>query len=199
MTAHHRFLLGQHLQMIEHLEKTVAEFEAQIEAALRPFHSAVERLVTIPGVSATAAHVIVAEIGVDMSRFASAGHLRSWAGLCPQLNESAGKVRSRRLRKGAPWLKTVLVQCAWAATRTKNSYLRAQILRLRARRGPNKAVLAVAASILTAPYYLLRTSCRTAISGPSISRAWIKTAPPNAWRVESASSATKSRSLSCLT
>jgi transposase len=156
VTAHHRFLLGQHLQMIEHLEKTVAEFEAQIEAALRPFHSAVERLVTIPGVSATAAHVIVAEIGVDMSRFASAGHLRSWAGLCPQLNESAGKVRSRRLRKGAPWLKTVLVQCAWAATRTKNSYLRAQFLRLRARRGPNKAVLAVAASILTAAYYLLR-------------------------------------------
>ena len=70
VTAHHRFLLGQHLQMIEHLEKTVAEFEAQIEAALRPFRSAVERLVTIPGVSATAAHVIIAEIGVDMSRFA---------------------------------------------------------------------------------------------------------------------------------
>ena len=111
---------------------------------------------TIPGVSATAAHVIIAEIGVDMSRFATAAHLRSWAGLCPQLNESAGKVMSRRLRKGAPWLKTVLVQCAWAATRTKNSYLHAQFLRLRARRGPNKAILAVAASILTAAYYLLR-------------------------------------------
>jgi transposase len=108
---------------------------------------------TIPGVSATAASVIVAEIGVDMNRFATAGHLRSWAGLCPQLNQSAGKVRSRRLRYG---LKTVLVQCAWAATRNKHNYLHAQFLRLRARRGPKKAIVAVAASILTAAYYLLR-------------------------------------------
>jgi len=111
---------------------------------------------TIPGVSATAASVIIAEIGVDMSRFATVGHLRSWAGLCPQLNESAGKVMSRRLRYGAPWLKTVLVQCAWAATRSKTNYLHAQFLRLRARRGPKKAILAVAASILTAAYYLQR-------------------------------------------
>jgi transposase len=156
VTTHHRFMLRQHLQMIEHLEQTVSEFEAQIEAALEPFRAAVERLMTIPGVSVTAASVIIAEIGVDMSRFATVGHLRSWAGLCPQLNESAGKVMSRRLRYGAPWLKTVLVQCAWAATRTKNSYLHAQFLRLRARRGPKKAILAVAASILTAAYYLLR-------------------------------------------
>jgi hypothetical protein len=145
VTVHHRFLLGQHLQMIEHLEKAVAEFEAQVEAALEPFRAAVERLVTIPGVSKTAAHVIIAEIGVDMSRFATVGHLRPWAGLCPQLNESAGKVMSRRLRKGAPWLKTVLVQCAWAATRNKNNYLHAQFVRLRARRSPKKAILAVAA------------------------------------------------------
>jgi hypothetical protein len=82
--------------------------------------------------------------------------LRSWAGLCPQLNESAGKVRSRRLRYGAPWLKTVLVQCAWAAARSKHNYLHAQFLRLRARRGPRKAILAVAASLLTAAYYVLR-------------------------------------------
>jgi transposase len=156
VTAHHRFLLKQHLQTIEHLEQTVSEFEAQIEAALAPFRAAVERLMTIPGVSATAASVIIAEIGLDMSRFVTVGHLRSWAGLCPQLNESAGKVMSRRLRYGAPWLKTVLVQCAWAATRSKNNYLHAQFLRLRARRGPKKAILAVAASILTSAYYLLR-------------------------------------------
>ena len=157
ITPHHRFLLRQHLQMIEHLEQSVAQFEAQIEAALEPFRAAAERLLTIPGVSAIAAQVIVAEIGVDMSRFKTVGHLRSWAGLCPQLNESAGKVRSRRLRKGAPWLKTVLVQRAWAATKSKpHNYLRAQFLRLRARRGPKKAVLAVAASILTAAYFLLR-------------------------------------------
>jgi transposase len=157
VTAHHRFLLRQHLQVLEHLEQTVAEFEAQIEAALAPFRAAAERLMTIPGVSAIAAQVIIAEIGVDMRRFKTVGHLRSWAGLCPQLNESAGKVRSRSLRNGAPWLKTVLVQCAWAATRSKrHNYLGAQFLRLRARRGPKKAVLAVAASILTAAYFLLR-------------------------------------------
>lgn len=156
VTAHHRFLLNQHLSTITHLEQTVGAFETQIKTLLAPFHTAVERLVTIPGISATAAHVIIAEIGADMSRFATAAHLRSWAGLCPQLNESAGKVISRRLRHGAPWLKTVLVQCAWAATRNKNNYLHAQFVRLRARRGPQKAIIAVAASILTTAYYLLR-------------------------------------------
>ncbi|MBV8134343.1 MAG: IS110 family transposase, partial [Deltaproteobacteria bacterium] len=166
VTTHHRFMLKQHLQTIEHLEQTVSEFEAQIEAALEPFRAAVERLMTIPGVSATAAHVIIAEIGVDMSRFATVGHLRSWAGLCPQLNESAGKVKSRRLRYGAPWLKTVLVQCAWAATRSKTNYPHAQFLRLRARRGPKKAILAVAASILTAAYYVLRDQVPYRDPGP---------------------------------
>ncbi len=156
ITPHHRFLLGQHLQMIEHLERTVGQFEAQIEAALQPFRAAAERLATIPGVGATAAHVIIAEIGVDMSLFPTAAHLRSWAGLSPQLNESAGKVLSRRLRKGAPWLKSVLVQCAWAATRKKHTYLAAQFFRIKSRRGPKKAVIAVAASILTAAYHLLR-------------------------------------------
>ena len=157
ITRHHRFLLRQHLQMIEQLEKMVAEFEAQIEAALAPFRAAAERLKTIPGVGAIAAQVMVAELGVEMSQFSTVGHLRSWAGLCPRLDESAGIVRSRRLRKGAPWLKPVLVQCAWAAIRSKkHNYLRAQFFRLRARRGPKKAVVAVAASILTSAYFLLR-------------------------------------------
>jgi transposase len=156
VTAHHRFLLSQHLRMIDYLEQTVRDFEGQIEVVIAPFRAAVACLVTIPGISATAAHVIIAEIGVDMSRFATVAHLRSWAGLCPQLNESAGKVMSRRLRHGAPWLKTVLVQCAWAATRNKHTYLYAQFVRLRARRGPQKAIIAVAASILSIAYYLLR-------------------------------------------
>jgi hypothetical protein len=84
------------------------------------------------------------------------GHLLSWAGLCPRNDESAGKRRSTRLRKGAPWLKTMLVQCAWAAKRKKASYLQAQFLRLRSRRGPQKAICAVAASILTAVYHMLK-------------------------------------------
>jgi transposase len=100
--------------------------------------------------------VIVAEIGVDMQRFPTVGHLISWAGLCPGLNHSAGKVKSRTLRDGAPWLKTVLVQAAWAACRHKDSYLRGQFLRIKSRRGAKKAIIAVAASILTAAYYLVR-------------------------------------------
>ena len=156
VTRHHRFLLKQHLDMVEHLEQSVGEFEAQIEAALEPFRPVIDRLVTIPGVSATAASVIVAEIGVDMQRFPTVGHLISWAGLCPGLNQSAGKVKSRTLRDGAPWLKTVLVQSAWAASRHKDGYLRAQFLRIKSRRGPKKAIMAVAASILTAAYYLVR-------------------------------------------
>jgi len=156
VTPHHRFLLEEHLSIVEHLEARVRKFEAQIEAALAPFREAVERLKTIPGISDTAAQVIVAETGADMSRFATEGHLVSWAGLCPGLNESAGKHLSRRLRKGAPWLKTMLVQCAWGATRNQDGYLRAQYLRLKSRRGPKKAVVAVAASMLTAAYHVLR-------------------------------------------
>ena len=91
-----------------------------------------------------------------MTRFDSDGHLVAWTGLCPSQNESAGKRKRTRLRKGAPWLKTMLVQCAWAAKRANNSYYKAQFLRLRARRGPQKAICAVAASILTAIYHMLR-------------------------------------------
>lgn len=158
VTPHHRFLLGQHLRMVEELERTISEFDAQIEAALEPFRGDADRLTTIPGISRMAAEVLIAEIGTDMSRFPTAGHLLSWAGMCPRLDESAGKKRSTRLRKGAPWLKTVLVQCAWAAARSKGTYLQAQFLRLKSRRGPKKAVMAVAASILTAAYHMLRGS-----------------------------------------
>ena len=91
------------------------------------------------------------------SRFPTAGHLVAWAGLCPGQNESAGKRKSTRLRRGAPWLKTVLVQCAWAAKRAKDSYYRAQFHRLRSRRGPQKAICAVAASLLTAIYHMLKS------------------------------------------
>jgi transposase len=91
-----------------------------------------------------------------MSRFPTAGHLLSWAGLCPGQNESAGKRRSARMRKGAPWLKTSMVQCAWAAVRKKASYPQAQFQRLRQRRDPKKAICAVAASLLTAAYHMLR-------------------------------------------
>ena len=111
---------------------------------------------SIPGVSKLSALTVLSEIGADMTRFDSAGHLIAWAGLCPGQNESAGKRKRTRLRKGAPWLKAALVQCAWAAKRAKTSYYRAQFFRLKARRGPQKAICAVAASILTAIYHMLK-------------------------------------------
>jgi transposase len=156
VTARHRFLLRLHLRQVEALDAAIVEIDAEVERDLDPFREAVRLLRTIPGVSDLTAQVIVSEIGTDMSRFPTAGHLISWAGLCPRNDESAGKRRSTRLRKGAPWLKTVLVQCAWAASHKKASYLQAQFQRLRHRRGPKKAVCAVAASILTAAYHMLR-------------------------------------------
>ncbi len=155
VTAHHRFLLQLHLTQIEALEAAVREVEARLGEALAPFQTAVTRLTTMPGVSTTVARVVLAEIGLDMTRFPTAGHLLSWAGLCPRLHESAGKRLSTRTRPGTPWLKTALVQAAWAAVRTRNTYLQAQFLRLKSRRGPKKAILAVAASMLTAAYYML--------------------------------------------
>jgi transposase len=152
---HHRFLLGHHLATIEQLEATITAFDARIEAALAPFRDTIERLKEIPGLSETSVQILLAEIGTDMAPFPTAGHLLSWAGLVPRLDESAGKRRSTRIRKGAPWLKPVLVQCAWAAARKKNSYFQAQFLRLRARCGPKKAVVAVAASILATAYHML--------------------------------------------
>jgi transposase len=156
VTSHHRFLLRQHLDLIDHLDRTADRFDAEIERAVEPFRDTVERLTTIPGVSTTSAQVLVAEIGLDMSRFPTVDHLISWAGLCPSMDESAGKRRSTRLRKGAPWLKPVLVQCAWAAVRVEDSYPRAQFHRIKTRRGPKKAIVAVAATLLTAAYFIVR-------------------------------------------
>jgi transposase len=156
VTAHHRFLLQLHLGQIDRLEAAIAMLDKEIETHLTPFRTAVELLSSIPGVSTLSAEVIVSEIGLDMTRFPTAGHLLAWAGLCPRSDESAGKRRSNRLRKGAPWLKTMLVQCAWAAKRKKASYLQAQFFRLQSRRGPQKAICAVAASILTAVYHMLK-------------------------------------------
>lgn len=164
---HHRFLLRLHLEQIEALERSIAQVEARLEDQLRPFRASVERLTTMPGVSATVAQAIVAEIGLDMTRFPTAAHLVSWAGLCPRLDESAGQRRSTRVRKGAPWLKTMLISAAWAAVAKKDTYLRAQFHRLKTRRGPKKAIVAVAASMLTAAYHVLRDGVPYQDLGPT--------------------------------
>jgi len=156
VTSHHRVMIQLHLTQIDALDAAVRDLDARVGDALGPFRAAVSLLKTMPGLSDTAARVLVAEIGTDMTRFPSAAHLISWAGVCPRLDESAGKRRSTRIRQGAPWLKTTLVTAAWAATRKKDSYLRAQFLRIKSRRGAKKAILAVANSMLTAAYYMLR-------------------------------------------
>ena len=167
LTDHHRFLLGLYLQQYDTLNEAIVKIDRQVDASItrmdeeakagrRPFRPLIDLLCTIPGVSTLGAMIILSEIGSDMSRFPTAGHLLAWAGLCPGQNESAGKRKSSRLRKGAPWLKTLLVQCAWAATRKKDSYYKAQFHRLRAKRGPKKAICAVAASMLTAIYHMLK-------------------------------------------
>ena len=156
VTEHHRFLLKLHLTQVDALTAAVQQVEQQADEVLGPFREAADRLTTIPGVSETVARVIIAEVGVDMAQFPTAGHLVSWAGLCPRLDESAGKRRSTRTRHATPWLKTTLVQAAWAATRKNGSYLQSQFRRLRGRCGPKKAIVAVAASMLTAVYFMLR-------------------------------------------
>ncbi|MFI5032868.1 MAG: IS110 family transposase [Reyranellales bacterium] len=166
VTRHHRFLLGLHLGHIDAIDEAIAKIDQEVEASLQPFCAAVDLLKTIPGVSQLAAEGIVAEIGLDMSRFPTCGHLISWAGLCPRSDESAGKRRSTRIGKGNPWLKTLLVQGAWAATKTKATYLHAQFLSVRSRRGARKAIVAVAASILTAAYHMLKNGTPYRDLGP---------------------------------
>jgi transposase len=156
ITPHHRKLLRLHLDLIHSLEVAIGELDVELETAIEPFRGAVERVKGLPGISDVVAQGVISEIGVDMSRFPSHGHLLSWSCLCPRLDRSAGRTLSNRTRKGAVWLKTLLVQAAWSAVRNRDSYLRSQFLRIRARRGPKKAILAVAASMLTAIYYMLR-------------------------------------------
>jgi transposase len=155
VTRHHRFLLRLHLQQIDAINTAIEQIDREVDAGVEPFRAMIALLTTIPGIDALSARIILAEIGRDMRRFPTAAHLISWAGLCPRSDESAGKRRSTRMRKGAPWLKTTLVQCAKAAARKKASYLQAQFHRLRARRGAKKATGALAASILTIVYHML--------------------------------------------
>lgn len=156
ITPHHRRLLKLHLELIGALERALEAVDADVGKLLAPIRQSARLLTTMPGVNDLTAHVVLAEIGADMARFPSPGHLLSWATLCPRNDESAGKRRSTRTRKGSPWLKTALVTAAWAAVRVKGSYLQAQFLRLRARRGAKKAILAVAASMLTAIWHMLK-------------------------------------------
>jgi transposase len=156
VTEHHRFLLRLHLDHITHLDGLIGRLSGRIEAALAPAAEASERLQTIPGVSQRAAETVLAEVGTKMEQFATAGHLASWAGMCPGNNESAGKRKSGKTTKGNRWLKRVLVQAAWAASHTKATYLSAQYRRLARRRGRKKALVAVGHTLLVIIYHVLK-------------------------------------------
>jgi transposase len=160
VSDHHRGMLKLHLALIGALEAALAEIDATAGKLLAPIQERAALLTTMSGVTVVS-QAIVAEIGVDMSRFPAAGHLVSWAGLCPRNDESAGKRRSTRVRKTANWVKTTLVTAAWSASRKNDSYLRAQFLRIKCWRGAKKAILAVAASMLAASYYMLRRASST--------------------------------------
>jgi transposase len=152
--AHQRFLVAQQLAHIDDLDAVIAQVSTEIETRLRPFAAAVERLDTIPGISRRAAEILLAELGTDLESFPSAAHLASWAGLCPGNHESAGKRTSGKTRKGNPWLRTLLVEAAYAAGRTQTA-LGARFRRLAARKGPKRAAIAVAHAILRIVYVLL--------------------------------------------
>jgi transposase len=154
-SAHQRFLIAQQLAHIDFLDASLERLSAEIGDRLRPFEPEQQRLQTIPGVGRRTTEVLLAEVGADLSRFPSARHLASWAGLCPGNDESAGKRRSGRTRKGSPWLRTALVEAAQAAARTKDTYLATQYRRLAARRGAKRAAVAVAHTLLVMAYALL--------------------------------------------
>lgn len=153
--VHHRFLIVEHLRHIDHLDEATERVSEEIAERLRPLEAQVELLDGIPGINRRVAEIILAEIGADMSRFPTAGHLASWAGMCPGNNESGGKRRSGKTRKGSRWLRSALTQAAHGASRTKGTYLSAQYHRLAARRGKKKAIVAVGHSLLVIAYYVL--------------------------------------------
>ena len=155
-SSHHAFMVGNILAHIDYLDESIARLSEEIERVIAPFcEEEVALLSTIPGVDRRTAETLIAEIGVDMSRFPSSAHLASWAGMCPGNDESAGKRRSGKTRKGSKWLRSALTESAHAAARTKGSYLSAQYGGIRGRRGSKKAAVAVGHSILVIAYHLL--------------------------------------------
>jgi len=181
VTEHHRFLLAELYDEVRQLEARIQRITARIERALSggeleaasedpdalPFEAAVQLLTTIPGVQTAIAEVIVSEIGTDMSRFPTADHLASWAGVAPGNHESAGKRRRTKTPPGNRWLRGALTQAAWAASRSKGTYLSAQFRRLAGRRGAKRAIVATGHSILEAAYHMLATGQPYADLGPN--------------------------------
>jgi transposase len=156
VTEHHRFLLRLLLQQVSFLEGQLSQLEGRITETLGALDEKVQQLMAVPGISRTVAEVVLAEMGPDLAAFPSEAHLASWLGLCPGNDQSAGKRRRGKTGKGNRWLKSALVQAAWAASRSKGTYLRARFHRLAARRGRKRALVAVAHSLVGLVYQILK-------------------------------------------
>jgi transposase len=156
ITDHHRFMLQMIRSHISKIEETVSKLEEQIDLKIAPYGIEKELLMSIPGVSKDGAIRIIAEIGADMSQFPDEKHLASWAGLCPGSNESAGKNKSGRITYGNKYLRSLLVECGWAASRTKGTYMHAKYKSLVGRRGKKRAVIALGHKILIASYFIIK-------------------------------------------
>jgi len=168
VTEHHRFMLQSLLSHLRYLEGQIADFDQRVEEQLRPFltDQQHQRLDTIPGINRRTIENVIAEIGSDMSRFPSDRNLASWAGICPGNEESAGKRKRTRTTSGNRWLRRALAEAGWAAAHAKDSYLSAQYRRLVGRRGKKRALLAVAHSLLTIVYHMLRYDLEYKDLGP---------------------------------
>ena len=156
VTEHHRRMLDKLLRAVKTREDEIAEDEKDIREAVEPFRQAVQAWMQEPGIDAVTAWSLVAEMGPDMAPFATAEEAASWSCLCPGNHESAGKQANGRMRKGNPWLRSAICEAAWGAARTKNSYFHAQFNRIRARRGPQRALMAVAHSMIVVGFYLIQ-------------------------------------------
>ena len=154
LLPHHRFLLGEMLEELDHVEAKIAGLEQAIEEPMRPFQKAVDAWMTVPGIKPRLAWVLVAAIGPTLEAFPSAANIVSWAGICPGNNETAGKRKSGTTRKGNRWARRALCEAAWVASRSKGTYLQTQFRRLAALRGTKRAIVAVASTILTIGYYM---------------------------------------------
>lgn len=155
--THHALMLRIGLEHLSQLEHAIAELDTRVEEVMIPFQRARDHLDSIPGVGQRAAECLIAEIGVDMSQFPTAGHLASWACMCPGNNTTGGKRMSGKTRDGNPWIRDILIECAWAASRSRDTYLAAQFHRLARRIGAKQAAVAVGHSILVIAWHLINS------------------------------------------